>query len=131
MAKELEKIQRLYKTLLEVENYKFPNSGKKLEAPTDQGVYVIYDPNDKVLHVGKTSKAKKGLRQRLQNHLQGQSSFTQKHLRGSGKKLRGKYTFKYVKVDDPRLRTLLEAYALSHLCPIHLGVGISVRDRRK
>jgi len=125
MTQEFEKVQKFYKHLKEAKDFKFPNVGEKLEAPTAQGVYVIYAPNGTVLHVGKTSRAKNGLKQRLRNHLQGQSSFTKKYLKGHGKKLRGKYKFKYIRVDNPRLRTLVEAYALSVLCPKHLGVGIA------
>ena len=123
MTQELEKIKKSYRLLLEAKKYNFPKPDEKLEAPTQQGVYVISAPNGAVLHVGKTSRAKNGLRQRLKNHLLGQSSFTKKYLNGDGKKLRGKHTFKYVRVDNSRLRTLVEAYAIAHLCPKHLGTG--------
>ena len=122
MATELEKIRGLYKKLINEEKHIFPKTGG-LKAPIERGVYVIFDPKGTVLHVGKTSRAKQGLRQRLNNHLRGQSSFTKKYLKGRGAKLRAGYAFKSVIVDDARLRTLLEAYALAYLCPKHLGTG--------
>ena len=39
------------------------------------GVYIIYSPNGRVTHVGRTVRGKRGLRQRLNNHLHGASSF--------------------------------------------------------
>jgi hypothetical protein len=40
------------------------------DVPNGHGVYVIYFPDaKKILHVGRTSRAKKGLRQRLKSHL--------------------------------------------------------------
>lgn len=118
-------MQRLFKTLLRQKGCCFPKAGERFEAPIEQGVYVIYDAKQVVVHVGKTSRAKGGLKQRLGNHMQGKSSFARKYLKGEGRKLRGKYTFKYILVSDPRLRTLFEAYVTSHLCPKHLGVGIA------
>lgn len=125
MNSELKEIQRRFDILLQGKEFLFPNQGDALDAPIEQGVYVIYDSNQTPLHVGKTSRARGGLKQRLKNHLHGQSSFTKKHFNGAGHQLRGQCSFKYVTVDNPRIRTLLEAYALSHLCPIHLGVGVS------
>lgn len=125
MNPELRKMQILFKALLCQKSCCFPKPDERLEAPIEQGVYVIYDAKQVVVHVGKTSKAKGGLKQRLGNHMQGKSSFARKYLKGEGRKLRGKYTFKYILVSDPRLRTLFEAYVTSHLCPKHLGVGIS------
>ncbi len=121
MATAFEEIKKRYKQLNNGRGYSF----KELEiAPIDrQGVYVILDVKGTVLHVGKTSRAKKGLRQRLSNHLRGQSSFAKKFLKQNGKELREGYVFKYVVVDDPKLRTLLEAYAIGCLCPEHLGTG--------
>ena len=121
MTATFEEIKKLYKQLNNGRGYSF----KELEiAPSDsQGVYVILDVKGTVLHVGKTSRAKKGLRQRLNNHLRGQSSFAKKFLKQNGKELREGYIFKYIIVDDSKLRTLLEAYAIGCLCPEHLGTG--------
>lgn len=101
----------------------FPKSGERLTASTKQGVYIIANGKNTILHVGKTARAKGGIRQRLNNHLHGQSSFTIKYLTGNGSKLRGVCKYKYIEVPNPRLRALLEAYAISNLCPKHLGLG--------
>lgn len=123
MSRELTKIKELYKSLLRQKEDFFPKSGKKLTASTKQGVYIITNRKGTVLHIGKTARAKNGIKQRLNNHLHGQSSFTIKHLEGNGSKLRGICKYKYIEVDNPRLRALLEAYAISNLCPKHLGLG--------
>ncbi len=124
MIKELTKIKALYKSLLSQSEQPFPDQGERLLASTDQGVYIISNGKGLVLHVGKTDRAKNGIKQRLNNHLHGQSSFTKKHLNGAGSKLRGKCNYKYLVVINPRLRTLLEAYTISNLCPKHLGLGV-------
>jgi len=99
----------------------FPMPRKTLEASVKHGVYIILGLNGSVLHVGRTVRAKGGISQRLKNHLYGKSSFTKKHLRGNGAKLRGRCKYKYLEVPNPRLRALLEAYAIGKLCPKHLG----------
>jgi excinuclease UvrABC nuclease subunit len=123
LSKELRKIKELYKSLLKERDQFFPKSGEKLNASTKQGVYIISNGNGTILHVGKTARAKGGIKQRLNNHLHAQSSFTIKYLGGDGSKLRGKCKYKYIEVANPRLRALLEAYAISNLCPKHLGLG--------
>ena len=123
MGNELSKIKELFKSLLKETDQLFPRPGEKLSASTKQGVYIISSIKGTVLHVGKTARAKSGIKQRLNNHLHGQSSFTIKYLDGNGAKLRGKCKYKYIEVADPRLRALLEAYAISNLCPRHLGLG--------
>ena len=123
MSKELTKIRELYKSLLKAPDQIFPRPRERLTASTKQGVYIVSDAKGAVLHVGKTARAKGGIRQRLNNHLHGQSSFTIKYLSGNGEKLRGKCKFKYIDVANPRIRALLEAYAISNLCPKHLGLG--------
>ena len=105
----------------------FPELGQRLDAPGLQGVYVILDPRGRdVLHVGRTPRAKGGIAQRLKSHLGSRSSFVRgyEHLGGDGTKLRrDKYTFRCLVVESPRQRALLEAYAIGHLCPAHLGTG--------
>lgn len=123
MSRELKKIEKLYVRLMEQPAHVFPRSGEPLQAPPEQGVYVILDPKDCPAHVGRTLRGKKGLFQRLNNHLHAQSSFALHHLDSDGSKLRGKYRFRFLKVADPRERALLEAYAIARLCPAHLGLG--------
>ena len=101
----------------------FPDLRGKLNAPDRQGVYVIYAPRGKVAHVGRTPKAKGGIAQRLRDHMSGASSFTNQYLNGEGSKLRGKYKFRYIVVNNRRHRALLEAYATGKLCPAHIGLG--------
>ncbi|MEH2510169.1 excinuclease UvrABC nuclease subunit [Nitrobacteraceae bacterium AZCC 1564] len=101
----------------------FPRSGERLDVPDLHGVYVIYNPKGRVSHVGRTVRGKRGLRQRLNNHLHGASSFVIKALRGKGVKLRKGYKFRYIAIDDSRLRALLESYVIGQLCPDHLGDG--------
>jgi excinuclease UvrABC nuclease subunit len=113
------KLSRLAKSSI----MRFPIAGKKLAAPDIQGVYVIYDPNGRVAHVGRTVRGKRGLYQRLNNHLHGRSSFVIKALNGKGATLRNGYKFRFIAVEESRLRALLEAFAIGQLCPDHLGDG--------
>ena len=94
-------------------------------APSAKGVYVIYSRSDRIVHVGGTPRGKGGIRQRLKNHLYGQSSFVEKFLRGDGSKLRDGYKFRSFKVENARLRVLLEHDAVGFLCPKHIGLGES------
>jgi hypothetical protein len=99
----------------------FPKSGERLAVPDLHGVYTIYTPNGRVAHVGRTTRGKNGLRQRLNNHLHGASSFVEHEFGGKGSKLRRGYKFRFVLIEDNRLRALLEAYSIGQLCPDHLG----------
>lgn len=126
MRRELEVIRKLFIRLIRAKPRRFPLARERMPAPTSHGVYLIFGPRGRILHVGRTVRGKKGLRQRLNNHLLGQSSFTASHFRRKGAKLRGTYSFSYIEVIDARTRALLEAYAVAHLCPKHLGVGKNV-----
>lgn len=128
MANEMSTVHSQYDRLLKSTCTPFPLARARLEAPDTHGVYIIRSPRGKVLHVGRTVRGKNGLRQRLNNHLHGSSSFTKQHLQGDGKMLRGKYTFSFVLELDARRRALLEAYAVGNLCPAHLGLGENSAD---
>jgi len=123
MSRELKKIEKLFASLMEQPTHVFPRSGERLKVTIEQGVYVILDPKSRPAHVGRTLRGKKGLAQRLNNHLHAQSSFALHYLNSDGSKLREKYRFRFLEVSDPRSRALLEAYAIAHLCPAHLGLG--------
>lgn len=123
MQRELKQIEKLFRKLGSAPCSYFPQRGQTLDVPSKHGVYVILDPTSTPVHVGRTVKGKKGLIQRLNNHLHGSSSFTDSYLDGKGSKLRGKYRFKYILVSNPRTRALLEAFAVGRLCPKHLGHG--------
>jgi hypothetical protein len=122
MKSEKTTIQKLYKNLTSQKRFAFPEKGKPLNVPCTHGVYIIRKGN-KALHVGRTHRGKKGLHQRLSNHLHGASSFAIKSLGGVGEKLRKDYTYQYLEVKSDRQRALLEAYAVGTLCPVHLGLG--------
>ena len=125
MMKENKKIEKLLKTLVRKKLFTFPQKGytEGVGVPTKQGVYIIYSPQNIVVHVGRTQRTKRGLRQRLNNHLLGQSSFVKEYLKGRESKLRNGYKFRYLIVEDNRERVLLEALTIGKLCPKHLGLG--------
>jgi hypothetical protein len=125
-VKELGSLKRVFGELKKAPLTNFPPARKRMEAPDAQGVYIIYSPQGRVLHVGRTPRGKKGLRQRLNNHLHAGSSFTLRYLDGHGARLRNGYKFRCLAVESPRLRALLEAYATGMLCPAHLGLDEAV-----
>lgn len=95
LNREQRRIRQLFKTLKKGRRQSFPEHGKGVDAPNEQGVYVIYAPRSgMVVHVGRTYRGKAGLRQRLNNHLHGSSSFVQEYLNGHGKRLRSGYSFR-------------------------------------
>lgn len=123
MMSECQRIQELFKELCAQHELSFPQKRKPLDAPSKPGVYIIRKDGD-VLHVGRTLRGKGGLHQRLKDHLHGSSSFTNEYLNGRAATLREKgYTYQYLVVKDPRVRALLEAYAVGTLCPKHIGLG--------
>ena len=123
-------IHRLLGRLKRQPQHPFPARGVRLEAPNSHGVYVIRDAAGRVVHVGRTMRGQNGLRQRLGNHLQAQSSFVISYLKGRGKRLRNGYTYQYLEVAESRNRVLLEYAATVWYCPIHLGDG-SARTRQR
>ena len=123
MSSELRKIERLFKNLCKQQVRGFPRLHKELNASKEQGVYLIVNCNDRIVHVGRTRGAKQGIYQRLKNHLYGSSSFTRGYLASDGSELRKGYKYRYLEVKEPRERALLESYAIAHLCPLHIGTG--------
>src|SRR5262245_59404347 len=123
MTREQANIQRLFGRLTHSPLQPFPSPRGKLIAPNGQGVYVIYSPRWRVVHVGRTPSGTGGIRQRLGNHLHNASSFTARFLDGHGAELRRGYTFRCLVAKSRRLRALLEAYAIGRLCPAHIGLG--------
>ena len=123
MPSELLHIQNLFKKLCKQPIYEFPKPREALHASDKQGVYVIMNSKNRVVHVGRTPRAKHGIYQRIKNHLYGNSSFTYYYLSGKGSKLRYGYRYRYLEIKDPRKRALLESYAIAHLCPLHIGLG--------
>lgn len=125
MKKETKKVENLFIKLIKSRFHEFPKKGytEIIGVPRGQGVYIIYDNKGAVVHVGRTQRGKNGLRQRLNNHLLGQSSFAENFLDRKGSQLRGRYKFKYLVIKNSRERALVEALAIGKLCPKHLGLG--------
>jgi hypothetical protein len=121
MARERELIERLYERLITRPLVPFPSPRAVLDAPSGQGVYVIYRPDGRVLHVGSTPTGLKGIAQRLKNHMSNASSFSLVHLAGDEWKLRNGYAFRCIVVKNHRTRALLEHLAIGKSCPAHLG----------
>src|SRR5882757_9834263 len=105
-TRERERVAELYSKLIAAPLVKFPAKG--LEAPMQQGVYVIYSPKGEVLHIGSTPSGLLGIWQRLKNHLHRASSFTKVHLNNNGAILRTGYSFRCLIVANHRMRALLE-----------------------
>jgi hypothetical protein len=122
MTRECRKIEALFAKLLKQPMLQFPKERQRLEAPSEQAVYIIRK-GKVVLHVGRTVSGRGGLNQRLKNHLYGSSSFTKNWLKHDGSSLRKGHTYQFLGVEDPRLRGLLEAYTIGKLCPEHFGSG--------
>jgi len=114
-------VARLFKQLMSAERIAFPKPGKPLQASEQQGVYIIFGPQGRVLHVGMTPKARRGLHQRLRDHLAAQSSFVNGYYKGEAQRLRKGHTFSCIVVGNRRMRALLEAYATGMLCPADIG----------
>jgi hypothetical protein len=116
-------IKRWYEKLTTSELHPIPEKGR-VEKSTKQGVYIIYDINYCVLHVGRTNGGKNGIDQRILNHIRNQSSFSKLYMRPNGISLRNSSQFRFIEIDDPRIRSLLEALAIGLLCPLHIGTGV-------
>src|SRR5437667_346264 len=122
MSRDQKFVEEDFLKLKNEDRHAFPTHGTLNNVPKKQCVYIIYSPRkEKIVHVGRTYRGTAGLRQRLNNHLHGSSSFTIGYLKGHGKKLRNGYTFRYLPLPAWRRRAFLEAYATGVLCPIHIG----------
>ncbi len=121
---EPELVKSLFEQLLTKKIYQFPKEREQLHAPLEKGVYIIRSKDGRVLHVGRTPRAQGGIKQRLYDHLYGRSSFTHNYLNGNGCQLRQKEcTYQCIVIKDSRVRAFVEAYAIGHLCPKHVGEG--------
>lgn len=112
-----------YEKLILSPKHNFPEKGK-VNVSSKHGVYIIYCPNDFVLHVGMTPYGKSGLNQRLYNHISKTGVFYREYLRPKDMCLRGTGKFQYIEIDDPRKRALVEALTAGLLCPAHFGTGV-------
>lgn len=123
MTRDQTIVRSLFADLQREKPKHFPERGSCSKVPAKQGVYIIYSPSKKVVHVGRTYRGTAGLRQRMNNHLYGASSFTIEYLKRNGRKLRRGYTYRYLTIRSHRHRAFVEAYASGYLCPLHLGTG--------
>ena len=115
-------IKNLFEKLISSEYHVFPARGK-INLTEKHGVYIVFNPKNEVLHVGNTPSGRKGLNQRLYNHISSTGVFYEKYLKRYKIKMRGTHKFKCLEVKDIRHRALLEAYAAGNLCPAHFGTG--------
>ena len=122
---EPDEIMNLYMTLIKKSFIPFPPKGR-LDVSNEQGVYIIYDPDRVVLHVGRSVRGKHGINQRLRNHLGNNSSFSQQYVEPNNINLRDGCSFKYLEIEDGRKRALVEALTTGLLCPKHIGTGEKV-----
>lgn len=116
------KIKNLFDALTKADKCSFPISGR-LDITCEKGVYIIYDSQSNVAHVGNTPRGKKGLCQRLNNHIAGSSSFARDYLIPNNLSIREGFTYKVLEVPSARERALLEALTCGLLCPKHIGTG--------
>jgi len=123
MRKEPRAVRAYFAHLRRASRHRFPEKGQPLLSPPRHGVYLIVDPAGRVAHVGRTTRARAGLLQRLRAHLAGRSSFVILFLRHRASRLRRGYSYSWVEIANPRLRALVEAYATGVLCPRHIGTG--------
>jgi hypothetical protein len=119
-ARERRQVKALFEKLCRQPMESFPPPRGRLTASCQQGVYVIRDHKKRVVHVGRSRTGKRGLRQRLNNHLHGASSFVIHYLEGDGSRLRRGYTFQCIEIPGRRSRALVEALAAGLLCPLHI-----------
>lgn len=122
---EPEIIKELFESLINSDFIGIPKEGK-INISNNQGVYIIFDNEKRVLHVGKTTNGKMGLDQRLLNHVRNQSSFSKLYMQKNQINLRDWGFFKFIEVNSPRTRSLLEALTAGMLCPAHIGTGLKV-----
>ena len=124
---EPEQILKLHEALLASSFILFPEQGH-VNRSNIQGVYIIFNPNNEVCHIGTTKYGKNGVNQRLNNHLKNQSSFSKQFLKKNGQILREGYQFKYIEEESGRTRALLEALSIGLHCPAHIGTGEKMKS---
>ena len=120
---EREIIKELYEKLVNSKSLPFTNKGESVKVSVNQGVYFIQNDSE-VLHVGNTVRGKGGLNQRLNNHRTGTSSFRKNYLKPNGIKLNSNFNFKFIELENPRERMLLQALIIGKLCPAYIGTGV-------
>jgi GIY-YIG catalytic domain len=120
---ERNRVQQLFEALNRVSISLFPRGSESIAVPRKRGVYVIRDPDNAVVYVGRTTRAKNGLHQRLRNHMAGKSALVRVLLQGDTSKLREGFSYQFLEVEDDRERALLEHIATAWHCPKVLGLS--------
>jgi hypothetical protein len=115
MTSEPETIKALLEQLVAAPLHAFTEP-----APAQCGVYAIYDATGACVHVGQGgTRARGSLRGRLRRHAAGRTSFVRLYYVRDRAKLRD-HQVRWLVVDDPRQRWLLEHLAVGVLCPKHV-----------
>lgn len=125
---ERNRIQQLLEALNQAPIRPFPRGSESILVPKKLGVYVIRNPDEAVVYVGRTTRAKNGLHQRLRNHMAGKSALVKNHLKGNTSMLREGFSYQFLEVEDDRERALLEHIATAWHCPIVLGLSGSLSE---
>jgi hypothetical protein len=120
---ERNRVQQLLEALNRAPISRFPRGSESIDVPKKLGVYVIRDPDEAVVYVGRTTRAKNGLHQRLRNHMAGKSALVRVFLQGDTSKLREGFSYQFLEVEDDRERALLEHIATAWHCPTVLGLS--------
>ena len=120
---ERNRIQQLLEALNQASISLFPRGRESIRVPKKLGVYVIRDPAEAVVYVGRTTRAKNGLHQRLRNHMAGKSALVRVHLKGDTNRLRDGFSYQFLEVENDRERALLEHIATAWHCPEVLGLS--------
>ena len=123
MTTEQSAVRKLVSQLHRAPRHRFPQLGRALACPPRHGVYLIFSPGGRVAHVGRTTRARAGLVDRLRAYLSGRSSFVALHLKHRRELLRRGYSYAWIEVSNPRRRALVEALATGVICPQHIGTG--------
>ena len=123
MTVERKLVRAYFARLRRARRHPLPSTGRLLVCPPKHGVYIIFDAAGKVAHVGRTTRAKAGILQRIRAHLAGRSSFVIIFLKRNRQLLRKGYSYCWVEIANARVRALVEAYATGVLCPRHIGTG--------
>jgi hypothetical protein len=95
-------------------NHLFPAKGK-INITCNRRVYIIYNPQRTVAHVGNTPRAQNGLCQRLNEQLKGKSSICRIYLGPLELSVRQGFTFRYLEVKSLALGCSFRLWVSAHL----------------
>lgn len=113
-------IQSHFNRLIKSRLLSFKSTTDVNNISTNLGVYIIYNNKKEVLYIGRTPKAKGGLKQRIKNHLNGASSFSINFAQKNNLDLKKIGKFRYIPIEDYSERAYTEALATGKLCPQYI-----------